>query len=352
MSEKSLESKSSSAKSDSSAALLADAQSFRLELNSFGTQQDPGASASGDQSIMQLPVLINDKLNQVNSMSAKDRATWLSDFKSASADPSLSDNPMQALNASYAPVHVDIATGSNGKANNFEITTQNYGMAGSSPNDSSMQAATGVLDGTVGAGSPVDVHFNARKTDSQFITNEVNGFKSTYGGDQTLDLTGQDDGSSLDVAGVMDDWAAEVQAMTPSGRAQMVQASQQLFPEAKWNTDAQGNITDIDFAGQKLGPAQWNSSVSSEERGGSKGLLSAADQMRQQKKGQTVASDSDTDYSGYNDDGSDANAGAGSGSAVEPEQSYIPDGTVVQGVGDNPGLYISNGDGTVSAWSQ
>jgi hypothetical protein len=180
MSEKYLESKSSSTKSDASAALLADAQTFRLELNHFGTEQKPG-SPSNDEFLMESPAFINAKLNQVNAMSQKDRETWLNDFKMANANDKMTGNPTDFAN-NYAPVYLNIQTGSDGKATNFEITTGNYDGIVNSTNHS-MQSSAGVLDGSVGSSAPLNVHFNMNKTDSQFFTNEINGFNSLYGQD-------------------------------------------------------------------------------------------------------------------------------------------------------------------------
>jgi hypothetical protein len=205
---------------------------------------------------MESPAFINAKLNQVNAMSQKDRETWLNDFKMANANDKMTGNPTDFAN-NYAPVYLNIQTGSDGKATNFEITTGNYDGIVNSTNHS-MQSSAGVLDGSVGSSAPLNVHFNMNKTDSQFFTNEINGFNSLYGQDSAqMNLTGSDgDGSGLNIPLIMDGWAAEAQAMPASERTKMVQAAQQMFPGVKWDTDANGNINSFEFAGQVDGPTQ------------------------------------------------------------------------------------------------
>jgi hypothetical protein len=147
----------------------------------------------------------------------------------------------------------------------------------------------------------------------------------------------------------MDGWAAEAQAMPASERTKMVQAAQQMFPGVKWDTDANGNINSFEFAGQVDGPTQWSNNESGP-------FFDQQDQNAINEARQQIVSPQKTssgDDNGYwdGDDGDDTtfSAPSGNGSVTEPSP-YIPDGTVVQGVGNNPGLYISNGDGTVSPW--
>jgi hypothetical protein len=317
---------------DSSSALLADAQKFSLELALHGMGR-PTGGYTNNSDVMRLPDIVNDKLNQVNNLSPADRATWLKDFRQANSQAEYSKDPYEL--GESAPVKLDISTGRDGKAADFQITTNNWDAGTpSSP-------ATAVLDGTVGANGPANVQFDAAKTQAQFVSNENTGFESLHPKDGTnRPLT----------ATQVETWAAEAQAMPPSYRAAMIAEAKRTMPTVGWNLDSQGQISSIDFAGQQLLPSQWSQALQADTK-----VYTAGDETLTARDLQTLHAPPDTDGGGY-DSGGGGGGGGGrssrsSGStSSDGRSSYPGNGTVVQGVGADPGLYISNGDGTVSKW--
>jgi hypothetical protein len=321
----SLESSASSAKQTNSASekLLIDAQDFKLNLGTYGALKGNYSS----DNFIEIPQLVNEKLNQVNNMSASDRKTWITDFEKANNDPNLA---VADHDVSDSPVGLSIQTGSNGKADSFEISTSNF--------DKNGLAANGTLDGNVGANGSLNVHVDSQNTSAQFVANQISGLESPIKPIEKNEAPV---------------WAAETSAMPASWQASMIQAGKSALPDVTWNTNAQGELTSLTFSGQESGPDQWNTTLKSNVDLFAGTTEYLADTLRQNiypnetnnQPKYEVVNEPDTSAPAGPPSGSDAGQAAGS-------SSYLPENTVVQGVGANPGLYITNGDGSMSALGQ
>jgi hypothetical protein len=319
---KSHESAASAAASEASQRLLQDAQVFSGVVNQFEAP-DPNGPFTQITRASSMAETINTKLNQVNELSPADRKTWLADLNTANRDTSL----QQSMSNMDYPLSIDVKTGADGKATSFQITSSNF----DSPIATTSSAT---LDATVGATGAQDAHFDTNKTASQFARNETVGMGH-------IAETGI---KPADMA----EYAAEVQAMPPNLRQQMIQDGSKILPTVKMNTDAQGNLQSVDFPGGHMIAADWTAANQSKAKSlvpsYSKDFAGTVKRYDAQGAISTAGANGGQDFyaPSLSNRSGDANSGA--------RDAVPPSGTVVEGVGADSGTYIMNSDGTATRW--